>query len=237
MLPLRPPFRGRNPVPGDGTPGTVHPLFDLETTALARRLLSYGLYVVNPDGSRCGGVIVETEAYLADDEASHSYRGRTARNASMFLPAGHVYVYRSYGIHWCVNVVTAAEGIGEAVLLRALEPRRNVEKMHQRRGIPVPPPGGRLDRRLTNGPGKLCQALGICAAFDGCPLEVWDEDSEQVLAEQMNSISVAMDPQLALIREDTDTEQEIIVGPRVGITRAVERPLRFRRSGNRWTGR
>jgi DNA-3-methyladenine glycosylase len=244
--------------PRGETPGSDDTLFDLDTITVARQLLTYALYVVNPDGSRCGGVIVETEAYLADDAASHSFRGRTGRNASMFLPAGHAYVYRSYGIHWCVNVVTAAAGIGEAVLIRALEPRQGIPEMYRRRGIPVPPPGSLPDRRLTNGPGKLCQALGITGDFDGHPLETGGRGSKHTLAEQMNSHDAAAHPRLLLIPESHEGASsvgsgstsgvagvagvaggagEILVGPRVGITRGVEQPLRFRRGGNRWAGR
>ena len=111
----------------------------------------------------CAGRIVEVEAYRADDPASHSYRGPTARNAVMFGPAGHLYVYFTYGMHFCANVVAATDGDAQAVLLRALAPLRGVDVM--RRGAAAAP-----TRILTDGPGKLCQALGIDRRHDGVDL-------------------------------------------------------------------
>lgn len=146
--------------------------------AAARRLVGWTLMV---DG--VGGVIVETEAYRPDDPASHSYRGRTARNAPMFGPPGTFYIYRSYGIHWCVNIVCRPPGIAEAVLIRALEPRSGVERMIERRG---------LDdlRRLCRGPGSVGQALAAGPHLNGLPADLRPPDEQrQVVATTRIGIS------------------------------------------------
>ena len=144
-----------------------------------------------------GGRIVEVEAYDQDDPASHGFRGRTARTASMFGPPGRAYVYRSYGIHWCLNLVCAEEGRSEAALVRALEPTSGLDAMRERRGLDA-------ERALCSGPGKLCQALGITRALDGVAL---DEPPFELFARE--------------------AEPPLAVGPRIGITRAVEKPWRF----------
>jgi DNA-3-methyladenine glycosylase len=130
--------------------------FDREVTEVAAALIGVTLLV---DG--VGGIIVETEAYHFEEEASHAYRGPTAGNAAMFGPAGHTYIYRSYGIHWCLNFVCQ---VGSGVLIRALQPTVGLEQMAARRGL------SRVEA-LCSGPGKLCQALGITEELYGKPID------------------------------------------------------------------
>lgn len=128
--------------------------------AVAKSLIGWKFFVREPDGSLTGGMITETEAYTSEDAASHSFRGKTPRNEVMFGPAGHIYVYFTYGMHWCVNIVTGDSGDGQAVLLRAIQPTHNLATMRQRRA-------NRPDPELTNGPAKLCQALAITGQDNG----------------------------------------------------------------------
>ena len=134
---------------------------------LDRRFFARSVHAVAPDlvgatllSRGVGGIIVEVEAYHHTDPAAHSYRGRTPRNAVMFGPPGHAYVYRSYGIHWCLNFVCEPEGSASAVLLRALHPTDGVATMRRRRGA-------KDERLLCSGPGRLTEALGVTGAFDG----------------------------------------------------------------------
>ncbi len=125
-----------------------------EAPIVARKLIGWRLFTVEENGQQVGGTIIETEAYNQNDAASHSYRGSTPRTEVMFGPAGRMYVYFTYGMHWCANIVTGETGIGDAVLIRAIIPEEGLEIMKDRRG-------NRPDSELTNGPAKLCQALNI----------------------------------------------------------------------------
>ncbi len=178
----------------------TQPWFRRDAPVVARDLLGKVL-VVERGGTRASGRIVETEAYTADDPASHSFRGRTARNEVMFGPAGHLYVYLSYGVHCCANVVTGAEDDGQAVLIRALEPLDGVEQMFERRGR----------HPLADGPGKLCQALGITL----------DDTGTDVTAPSST---------ISMLDDGTPPPADPIIGPRVGITKAVDVLWRFRSS-------
>lgn len=184
-----------------GTEPRQADLFHLPVVAAAKALIGWTLSV---DG--VGGVIVETEAYHHEDPASHSFSGPTARNAVMFGPPGRAYVYRSYGVHWCLNVV-CGEGPGSAVLLRALEPTEGLEMMRERRGVAEV-------RQLCSGPGKLCQALAVTREHDGLALD---------------RPPFAMRP--------PERAQELVVGPRIGITRAAEVPWRFGLKGSKFLSR
>ncbi len=194
-------------------------LAQLTTIQAAQRLLGAKL-IVTAGAATTAGIIVETEAYLSNDPASHSYGGPSRRNASMFRPAGHAYVYRSYGVHWCFNVVTAQEGEGEAVLVRAVAPTDGIETMATRRGlIPAGAGGGCITaavrKKLCSGPGKLCHALGITGEMDGT-----------VLGHQ-GPVSITLaDPSTEEVEWDT-TE-------RIGITKGRDRLYRFILTGEPW---
>jgi DNA-3-methyladenine glycosylase len=178
--------------------------YDRPTELVARELLGAILEHKSEDGV-ASGRIVETEAYLGpDDPACHAVAGRTERTWHLHGPPGVAYVYFVYGVHWCFNAVTREEGHGSAVLVRAIEPVGGLSLMRTRRGT-------RRDVDLTNGPGKLCQALGIDGALDGTRL---DRGSLRILA------GPPVD------------EAGVEVTPRIGITRAAEWPLRWLVRGN-----
>jgi len=151
-----------------------------------------------------GGVLVEVEAYDHTDPAAHSFRGPTSRNAVMFGPPGFAYVYRSYGLHWCLNFVCEPKGSAAAVLIRAIEPTTGLPVMRRRRGMTDP-------RQLCSGPGRLCEALAVTEAHYGLALD---------------------EPPFALYARPG--EVEVITGPRIGITKAIEKPWRYGLKGSRF---
>jgi len=177
------------------------------TLEAARQLLGCVLVRRTAEGLTAGR-IVEAEAYLGDDPASHSSRGRTARNAVMFGPPGRAYVYFTYGIHWCMNAVTAPEGVGEAALIRALEPLEGIDLMRRRRGVEE-------IRLLASGPARLTQALGIDGSLNGVPLE------SEALA----------------ILGPGEPPARIVEAPRVGVREAADRLWRFYDADSRFVSR
>jgi len=190
-------------------------VFRQPPAAVAQQLLGKLLVRVNPDGAVLAGRIVETEAYLGDqDAASHAFRGITARNAAMFGPAGHAYVYFTYGLHYCMNVVCGSAGEGAAVLLRALEPLWGREAMLAARGLGP----SAAERSITGGPARLAQAFGITR----------ERDDGKLL------LSASSDLQL---RDDKFCIGEVAMGKRIGITKAAEMPLRFYLAGHRCVSR
>lgn len=160
------------------------------------------------DGRTLRARIVETEAYDQTDVASHSYNGRTPRTEVMFGPSGHLYVYFTYGMHYCCNVVVGKEGFGAAVLIRALEPLEGIDSMEDRRQ--------RSGIELTNGPAKLCQALGIDKAMNGHDLH---------------------NEPLRLIPQPPLSHQDIVQTTRIGISKGMEMPWRFFIADNEWVSK
>ncbi|MGR4868614.1 DNA-3-methyladenine glycosylase [Variovorax sp. LARHSF232] len=175
--------------------------FSADAQDVAQRLIGLTLLV---DG--VGGRIVETEAYDRDDPASHAFPGPTVRNAVMFGPPGHAYVYRSYGIHWCLNFVCREEGHGAGVLIRAIEPTEGIARMRERRGVEDL-------RLLCSGPGKLGQALGIDHSLNGKRLDA---------------------SPFRLLASASEHPVVLAVGPRIGISKAVDKAWRFGEKGSRY---
>ncbi len=176
--------------------------FHAPSHEVARQLVGVTVLV---DG--VGGRIVETEAYDREDPASHSFSGPTERNGAMFGAPAHAYVYRSYGIHWCLNFVCREEGHGAGVLIRALEPLAGLERMRERRGVEP-------ERLLCSGPGKLCQALAVSRLH--------------------NAMALALPPfTLAAPSEPV----QVVAGPRIGISKAKDVPWRFGLVGSRFVSR
>jgi DNA-3-methyladenine glycosylase len=173
--------------------------FDRSVHDVAPELIGATLFV---DG--IGGMIVEVEAYHHTDPAAHSYVGRTERNAVMFGRPGYTYVYRSYGIHWCLNFVCEEEGSASAVLVRALEPTQGLTTMRRRRGL-------REERALCSGPGKLCEALGVTHKHNGLPL---DRAPFELRARGKMA--------------------GIVTGVRIGITKAADKPWRYGLEGSKF---
>ena len=174
--------------------------FSKDSPTVARQLIGVTVLV---DG--VGGRIVETEAYDREDPASHSFGGPTLRNAAMFGPPGRAYVYRSYGIHWCLNFVCREEGHGAGVLIRALAPTAGLERMRARRGVEDL-------RLLCAGPGRVAQALGVDAGFNGKRLD--------------------RPPFALLAAPDHHPAVEVEAGPRIGISKAADVPWRFGEKGS-----
>ena len=176
--------------------------FHASSAEVAQALIGASVLV---DG--VGGRIVETEAYDESDPASHTFGGVTPRNAVMFGVPGRAYVYRSYGLHWCLNFVCRESGHGAGVLIRALEPTHGVERMRERRGLANA-------RLLCAGPGRVGQALAVDGSFNGLALDA---------------------PPFALLARSQDHPPlEVEVGPRIGISKAIELPWRFGEKGSRY---
>lgn len=181
-----------------------------ETEIVAREMLGT-IIECRTDAGSTSGMIVETEAYIGEhDPACHAAVGRTKRTVPLYGRPGVSYVYFIYGVHWCFNAVTRAEGLPSAVLVRAIQPLSGIELMRERRGPKV------QGVNLTNGPGKLCEALGI----DGA----------------MNSMSLQKYP-LVIRAGEPVSDAAIEVGPRIGITKAADWPLRYVIRGNQWVSR
>lgn len=184
-------------------------LFELDTLSVAKNLLGHTLFHESPEGTTAG-IIVETEAYLQGDPACHAYRRKSVRNAPMFGEAGTIYVYQIYGMHFCVNISTNKKDIGEAVLIRALEPTDGIELMQARRNTDI-------TRNLCSGPGKLVQALGIHKLMNNWHIL----DSDLKITTPIVQIS----------------DDKIITTTRIGITKGADLPYRFYLKDNKFVSK
>jgi DNA-3-methyladenine glycosylase len=189
--------------------------YEPSAAEVAPLLLGHWLIRNLPSGP-CGGPIVETEAYLVDDPASHGYGGERARNRTIYGPPGRCYVYLIYGFHFCVNAVCRPVGCAEAVLIRAIEAKVGLEAMHQNRQAAT-------DFALTNGPGKLCEALAIDRKFDSVDL-----------CDASSPLFIAKGPNLARFRRQ---RSPAVISTRIGITKAAGLPLRFYLGGSPFISR
>jgi DNA-3-methyladenine glycosylase len=178
--------------------------FSGDAAKVARQLIGITVLV-----NGVGGCIVETEAYDMSDPASHTFTGPSSRNAAMFGPAGRAYVYRSYGIHWCLNFVCREEGHGAGVLIRALQPTHGLDTMRQRRSLDE-------ERLLCAGPGRVGQALAIDLSYGGMRLDR---------------------APFRLVAAGDHPAVEVLTGPRIGISKAVAVPWRFGLAGSRYLSR
>lgn len=195
--------------PASGLDNYVHPTH--KRNRLSKSFFNRSVHEVAPEligatllFNSIGGVIVEVEAYHHSEPAAHSYGGKTERNAVMFGPAGYAYVYRSYGIHWCVNFVCEGAGSASAVLIRALHPTAGLALMRRRRGL-------KNERLLCSGPGRLCEALGITGVHNGLPLD----RVPFALFAPAGPVTIAL-------------------GPRVGLKKAIDLPWRYGLQGSRF---
>ncbi len=182
-----------------------HSFFEPSASVVAPALLGHWLIRRTSEGV-CGGPIVETEAYVQGDQACHAAPGLTARNQVMFGPPGRAYVYFIYGAHYCVNAVCQPTGVAEALLIRALEASFGVELLRRRRPIPI-------TRMLTNGPAKLCEAMDIDRSLNGTDL-----------CNAESPLIIARNPEYKRFRAQRGP---LVIGPRVGISKAADLPLRF----------
>ena len=202
-------------------PALLRAFYEQPTLLVARQLLGKTLVRHFDNGEIAAGRIVETEAYTRDDPACHAFRGKSKSNGTMFGPPGHAYIHINYGLHFCLNAVTAGEGVAEAALIRAVEPLENAARLWRNyfgEADPVSEADARRDRRLTSGPGKLTKAFAIPRAFDG--MDLTDPNSPLFLAEG-----------------EPVCDDDVVTTARIGITKAADYPWRFYVRSSRFVSR